>query len=625
MKSIVSIVPIFILIFLSYVNGGILYPKVSKTRELQSLDGLWLFSLNTNGSFSESTGLSGTKTDKDIHLMPVPASFNDIPTTLEVRDHLGPVVYEREFLVPANWKENKRVWLRFGSVCYSAQVYINGELVTTHSIGHLPFAIEITSYLNDEENVLRVIVDTTLDKSSIPQGSISHLPNGRRYLSYTFDFFNYGGIDRPVILYTTPLTYIDDIDITTTVQGSTGIVSYEIKIEGDNIPVTYEVTVLDRDKKEVAKNSGSSGDIKIANANLWWPYLMHDDPGYLYTLKVELIGKDNTPIDSYSENFGIRQLAWNSNTFTINDKPIYFRGFGRHEDSDIRGKGLDLPLVIRDHNLIRWIGANAYRTSHYPYAEEIMDMADRLGIMILDEVPAVNTENYNDELLENHKRSLTELYHRDKNRPSVVVWSIANEPRTQVTESEDYYRHISAHIKSFDKSRPITIANLYGYDVDHAGQFLDIIAVNKYAAWYEYPGQLDVITSTVISQLKGWHSKHNKPIFMTEYGADTLEGYHMLPTYMWSEEFQVKLMSEYFKAFDQARNEGWFIGEMIWNFADFKTANDIRRVGGNKKGIFTRQRQPKNSAHFLRKRYWSLANKLNNVDMPTDLDEYVIE
>lgn len=97
-------------------------------------------------------------------------------------------------------------------------------------------------------------------------------------------------------------------------------------------------------------------------------------------------------IDRYEQPFGIRQVEWTNTSLLINGKPIYIRGFGRHEDSCIHGKGLDLPLIIRDHNLIRWIGANAYRTSHYPYAEEIMDLADSLGIMIIDEVPAVNTQ-----------------------------------------------------------------------------------------------------------------------------------------------------------------------------------------------------------------------------------------
>lgn len=129
---------------------------------------------------------------------------------------------------------------------------------------------------------------------------------------------------------------------------------------------------------------------------------MHPDPGYLYQLEVRLYqtseysnqiaeGHDK-PLDVYRLPVGIRTLAWNNDTFTINDVPLYLHGFGRHEDSDIRGKGLDLVLSVRDHQLIRWIGGNCYRTSHYPYSDELMDMADRQGVMIIDECPSVDTE-----------------------------------------------------------------------------------------------------------------------------------------------------------------------------------------------------------------------------------------
>lgn len=97
-------------------------------------------------------------------------------------------------------------------------------------------------------------------------------------------------------------------------------------------------------------------------------------------------------MDVYRQPFGIRTLSWTNTSVLINDRPLYLHGFGRHEDSDIRGKGVDLPTIIRDHNLIKWVGGNSYRTSHYPYCDEIMDVADQMGIMIIDECPSVNTE-----------------------------------------------------------------------------------------------------------------------------------------------------------------------------------------------------------------------------------------
>lgn len=108
--------------------------------------------------------------------------------------------------------------------------------------------------------------------------------------------------------------------------------------------------------------------------------------------QVELLTNAGELVDIYRQPIGIRTVTWSNTSLFINNRPVYLHGFGRHEDSDIRGKGLDMPTVLRDYNLIKWIGGNVYRTSHYPYADEIMDLADQIGIMIIDECPGVNTE-----------------------------------------------------------------------------------------------------------------------------------------------------------------------------------------------------------------------------------------
>ncbi|XP_018570900.1 beta-glucuronidase [Anoplophora glabripennis] len=615
------VVLFFLAILLLECESGILYPKANSVREVLSLDGLWKFSLVN----SDTKGFTLADNDEDIEFMPVPASYNDISTNVKVRDYVGEVKYQRNFVVPKSW-EDRKIWLRFGSVCYSAEVYINSELAMSHEIGHLPFVGDVTSFLNFEnENNITVIVNNILTNTTIPQGSLSILPSGRVKQTYDSDFFNYAGIDRPVVLYATEKTYIDDITLQTTVNGTTGIVQFQVTVAGEDT-YTSKITVIDQDGKDIATNEKTlDGSLVIPNVNLWWPYLMHDNPGYQYTFRVELLDSSNKVFDKYDQRFGVRQLSWDSTSFKINGKNIYIRGFGRHEDSDIRGKGLDLPLIVRDHNLIKWIGANCYRTSHYPYAEEIMDLADSQGIMIIDEVPAVTTDNYSDELLENHKKSVTELIRRDKNRPSVVMWSAANEPKSGQEAASDYYKNVIAQVKALDKTRPVTVVNVVVADEDYSGQYLDILSMNRYDAWYTNTGDLDVIMYEIVDAAQAWHKKHNKPVLITEYGADTVEGYHSLPSFVWSEEYQCEYISGYFKAFDQLRQEGWFIGEMIWNFADFKTSQSIIRVGGNKKGLFTRQRQPKASAHLMRKRYWHLANALDNATLPGDLDTFIID
>ncbi|XP_046981024.1 beta-glucuronidase-like isoform X2 [Schistocerca americana] len=615
------------------VGGGLLFPRDSESRELRSLDGVWSFRLDPGTQGYDDAWYSADLSQTGaVVQMPVPASYNDVTQEAALRDHVGLAWYDRRFFAPAAWRESgRRVWLRFGSVHYFAQVWLNGYSVMTHEIGHLPFQADVTSYLiYGESNRITVAVNNTLSSTTIPQGSLEQMQTGNgniTYLTFTFDFFNYAGIHRSVVLYTTPEVYIDDITITTDYSADgTGAVNYTV-VTGGQLTVTpqCEVELLDANGSVVATGTGFSGELTVINANAWWPYLMNTNPGYLYTLKVNVTSVDLGTEDVYRLPVGIRRLRWDNTSLLINDKPVYLRGFGRHEDSDVFGRGLNLPMVSRDHSLLKWVGANAYRTSHYPYAEETMDFADQQGIMIIDESPGLNIENYSPELLENHKRSLTQLITRDKNRPSVIIWSVSNEPRTQLDGTEDYYRELIDHVKSLDATRPTTIAMTSTYDVDRAGQFLDIIGVNRYNAWYYDSGFTGVIVPKLLEEMENWREKYNKPIIMTEYGADSMVGLHMQPEYLWSEEYQVVLMSEHFKAFDTLRERGYFIGELIWNFADFQTGQYLAfmRAGGNRKGAFTRSRQPKAAAHHLRGRYWRLAQQLDGAQPPEDVDPYL--
>ncbi|XP_050307310.1 beta-glucuronidase-like isoform X2 [Anthonomus grandis grandis] len=616
-------------------KGGILYPRESETRQVLSLDGIWNFAAaDSDSTRSSFNGLEQHWYKRDLKdipdvkviKMPVPSSYNDITTDWRLRDHVGLVWYDRTFFVPKFWSEIGRVWLRFEAVNYAAQVWINGQQAVSHEIGHLPFLTEITAYLKyGKENRITVSVDNTLLHDTIPQGRILELSSGRRDQTYTFDFFNYAGIHRPVKLYTTPKTYIDDITvITLEATHQKAKLKYIIESQGGQ-NLRCKVDLVDKSKTVVAQNEGQClGVLNIKEPKLWWPYLMHPEPGYLYSLEVELIDENSDIIDKYVQPVGLRVLTWTNTSFFINQRPLYLYGFGKHEDSDIRGKGLDLPLVIRDYNLIQWIGANAYRTSHYPYAEEIMDLADELGIMVIDECPSVNTEIFSSTLLSKHKISLTELIKRDKNRPSVIMWSAANEPRTMQTAAENYFREVIAHIKLLDNTRPTTIVEAGDLTKIKSSEYVDIINFNRYNGWYTNAGNLDVVPSTVIAEATAWHKQFNKPVILQEYGGDTFEGLHSLPEFIWSEEYQVNLMSKHFEAFDELRTTGFFIGEFLWNFADFKTDQGYTRVGGNKKGIFTRSRQPKASAYHLRKRYWNLAKEFYNVSLPSDLNSYVI-
>ncbi|XP_033162075.1 beta-glucuronidase [Drosophila mauritiana] len=624
---------------------GLLYPRDSETREVRSLDGMW--QLVRSDPFDPLQGIREKwfmdalrKTGREIISMPVPASYNDI-TTDNLRDHVGTVWYERTFFVPRSWKTTQRTWLRFSSVHYAAVVWINGRNATSHSIGHLPFESEISGLLSfGGNNRITVMCDNRLSNRTIPQGSVYEVATDDGSVpvqSYTFDFFNYAGIHRSVHLYTTPLLHISDLEVTTQLTNEgLGRIDYRVWLEASKEglqiqPTHLRVQLRDKVGHVAAQQINKAvyhGTLLVPNATPWWPYLMHSDPGYLYNLQFELFVSSNEKElealqDTYRLPVGIRSLSWDNDTLLLNGKPLYLRGFGRHEDSDIRGKGLDNALLARDFNLLKWTGANAYRTSHYPYSEESMQFADQHGIMIIDECPAVNIDIFEPQLLENHMSSLEQLIHRDRNHPSVIAWSVANEPRSNKKGALKYFESLVNYVRGIAHGRPLTAAINANSSSCHLAQFLDIVGFNRYNSWYQNSGRTDMIINLLTIEAQSWRDKFGKPVIQFEYGGDTMEGMHSLPAFIWSEEYQVELFSRHFKAFDELRGRGWFIGEFVWNFADFRTAQTITRVGGNKKGVFTRNRQPKEVAHILRRRYFALAKELDMFGLPEDLTVYI--
>lgn len=192
---------------------------------------------------------------------------------------------------------------------------------------------------------------------------------------------------------------------------------------------------------------------------------------------------------------------------------------------------MDLPILAKDFNLIKWIGANSFRTSHYPYSEELMDMADEEGIVVVDECPAVGLTQFNDVLLKQHLLTISELIQRDKNRPSVAMWSIANEPRSREATAAEYFKKVAAHARSLDSTRPITAAINMGYGDDKMSPSLDVLMINRYYGWYSDTGYTEVIEKQVKNEFMNWHKTYTKPIMISEYGADTVSGLHQVFDY----------------------------------------------------------------------------------------------
>nr|XP_020505633.1 beta-glucuronidase [Labrus bergylta] len=619
----------------SSLDSGMLFPRESSSREVKELSGLWGFradkSPDRKQGFDEAWYKRPLAESGPVIDMPVPASYNDITQDPALRDFIGWVWYEREVVVPARWIADKgtRIVLRVGSAHYYSVTWVNGVKVTEHKGGHLPFEAEIGSLLRADPLTpcrITIAVNNTLTLDTLPPGTIQHMDDHTKYpegffiQNIYFDFFNYAGIHRAVLLYTTPKAYVDDITVVTDFSDNTGLVKYKVSVKGA-ASASLKVTLTDKDGHCVASSSEPSGVLTVVDVKLWWPYLMHENPAYLYSLEVRVLAsnKGSTSEDVYALPVGIRTVSVTSSQFLINNKPFYFHGVNKHEDADIRGKGFDWPLVVKDFNLLKWLGANSFRTSHYPYAEEILQMCDRHGIVVIDECPGVGIKDirsFGNASLTHHLFVMDELVRRDKNHPSVVMWSVANEPAAEMPPAEYYFKTLIKHTKALDPTRPVTYITDSNYARDKGAPFVDVICVNSYFSWYHDPGHLEVIPIQLSTQFESWYGKYQKPIIQSEYGADAVPGLHNDPPMMFTEEYQKAVLQSYHRVFDQKRKQ-YVIGELIWNFADFMTAQGITRVVGNKKGIFSRQRQPKSAAFILKERYWRLANETGKLPVWT--------
>ena len=586
-----------------------LYPQQNNSRNKLDLSGIWDFQIDPDGIGEANGWFNGLHNARP---MAVPGSWNE--QYEDLFNYLSLGWYVTRSFVPQSW-QGERVFIRVGSACYFGTVYVNGVKVGTHDGGHLPFAFEISEHLKwGGENVIAISVENELQPTRVPSGNIQSPLGGGMLASNmrtTFDFFPFAGIHRPVILYSVPQTHIEDVTVVTDIEGSDGIVKVEVKL---NSPLTDEgrVTLSFGDSSVGAildfDDGVAQATLYVTNARFW-----SDTDPFLYALTIQ------TDDDSYTLQVGIRTIAVQGGQILLNGKAVKMNGFGRHEDFIASGKGLNLPLMVKDYQLMRWTGANSYRTSHYPYSEEEMQLADREGFLIIDEIPAVSLQFESDEMADARLKvclqQLDELITRDKNHASVLMWCVANEPLPaslrldnlnakaedpSVPRGKKFLETLLQRARELDPTRLVTLVGVMGGPIDWMHE-CDVICLNRYWGWYVLGGQLPAALATMEKELDDTWQTFGKPILMTEFGADTMAGMHGHPAVMWTEEYQAEYIRGHLAV---AERKEFVAGMQVWNFADFAAVQSIMRVGGlNMKGVFTRSRQPKMAAHVLRE-FW---------------------
>jgi beta-glucuronidase len=611
-----------------------LYPVMTPSRSVFDLSGIWKFKLDDGTGFSEECCLYPLRNAMNI---PVPSSYNEMKEDTDFRDHCGYAYYQKRFSFPIALCKGQRVVLRCEAVTHFARVFLNGKEIGSHLGGFLPFEIGIGEELR-EDNLLTIAVDNRIDYHTLPVGNLEDVWGSRGTNKITkkanypnFDFFNYCGITRPVKILTMPANYIEDITLLSEVGhisevGTSAVIRYRIDCGGNSgseekqsstaerVEHPCRVEIFDRDDRLAGSAEGLDGEIYLNNVHLWQPL-----KAYLYRVKVTY-GKD-----IYELPYGVRTVRVEGSRFLINGRAFYFKGYGKHEDTFPHGRGENIPMYVKDISLMKWQGANSFRCSHYPYSEEMMRLADEEGFVVIDETPAVGINlmfggganfegrkrsTYDPEngvqTFRHHRDVIRDLINRDKNYACVVMWNIANEPDGAGEGAYEYFKPLYDLAREIDpQGRPVCISSAQvsgGPDTDISATLSDVICLNRYYGWYEGGPNLDEPAQWLYRELKEWE-RIDKPLMITEYGADTVAGLHDTTPVMFTEEYQV----EFYRMNNRVLDEFPFVvGEHVWNFADFATGQGTGRVQGNRKGLFTRDRRPKLAAHYFRERWHTI-------------------
>ncbi|MEJ2078727.1 MAG: glycoside hydrolase family 2 TIM barrel-domain containing protein [Acidobacteriota bacterium] len=508
-------------------------------------------------------------------LLNVPGDWNT--QKQELLFYEGTVWYKKSF--DYQKKPGTRVFLYFGAANYQAHVYLNGEKLGEHTGGFTPFDFEITSLLRDEDNFVVVKVDNTRHREALP--------------TLNTDWWNYGGLTRRVMLIEVPSVFIEDYFIQLS-KGSQNHVSGWVKINGDHPSQTVRVQIPEAgvDRSFEAGPDGRARVSFDATLGLWSP----ENPK-LYDVVI------STPTDTVHDSIGFRTIEARGTDILLNGKPVFLRGVCIHEEAPFRSGRAFSEADAR--TLLGWakeLGCNFVRLAHYPHNEFMTRQADRMGLMVWSEIPVYWTILWeNPATLENARNQLTEMVARDKDKASVVLWSMANEtPRSD--ERLVFLRQLTELARTLDPTRLITAATEVHYTDPHTltiddplGQYLDVLGCNEYLGWYDgLPEKCDTVQ---------WKSAYDKPLIMSELGGGALYGDHGDPLTRWTEEFQENI---YNHQIPMLKKIAFLRGMTPWILMDFRSPRrPLPRIQDffNRKGLISNRGQKKKAFFVLQKFY----------------------
>ena len=506
--------------------------------------------------------------------MTIPSDWNTKDNQLFFYE--GTVWFKKSFTFHP--KAGKRSILYFGAVNYEAIVYVNGKRVGSHVGGFTAFNFDVTDVLKDGENFVIVKVDNKRHKDNVP--------------TQIFDWWNYGGITRDVLLVEVEPTYIEDYTIRLNPQNPK-LIHFDVRLNKAeaNKTITLNIPELKVKAKVTTDEKGQASAEVKAKPQLWSPASPK-----LYQVE---IGQGNETI---RDEIGFRTITTRGKQILLNGQPIYLKGISIHEEKAYGGGRANCAEDA--HTLLSWakeLGCNFVRLAHYPHNEYTVREAERMGIMVWSEIPAYWTISWtNPATYENAQRQLHDMIARDHNRANVIIWSIANET-PHSAERDSFLSRLAKYARTQDQTRLISMAmevtsasNYHNKLQDNMNEYVDVISFNEYIGWYR-----DVNDAAKMT----WEVPYNKPVIVSEFGGGALAGYHGAKNQRWTEEFQENLYIENLRMLEKIDG---LSGTTPWILKDFRSPRRV--LSGiqdyyNRKGLVSDDGQKKKAFWILKSWY----------------------
>jgi beta-glucuronidase len=477
----------------------------------------------------------------------VPGCWNEQQPDL--MHYEGCALYVKEFDGPAS---GPRYLLYVGAANYEATLWLNGVFIGRHEGGFAPFSIDVTSHLQPR-NVLAIVVDNRREADRLP--------------ALWCDWFNYGGISRSVCLVEVPQSHIRRIFLP--LLPGTDFRRLRLDVEttaAEGEQVTLTVPALRVTERAAVDGQGMASLEFAAEPRLWSP----EEP-HLYEFEVALESGDRL-----EDSVGFREVRVEGDRLLLNGRPVFLRGICSHEEFPGRGRAAREKDTRQMLEAARDLGCNFLRLAHYPHHENAAHLADKMGLLLWEELPVYwHVDFANPAVLAGARNQLRELILRDRNRASVIIWSIANEtPWT--SERLSFLTELAACAHQLDSTRPVSAALLPLPD-DPLLPHVDVVALNEYFGWYY--GQAEQVQD-LLKKL----APCGKPMLVSEFGADCVAGLHGAADEIRTEEFQADFYRRQFAGILEFPS---VVGTSPWVLYDFRTPlrqNKYQR-GYNRKGL----------------------------------------